>query len=162
MSDVSQGPGWWLASDGKWYPPEAMATRAPTVTPPPGVWVQQGQGGVPYAAQRSTNGLSVAALVLGIVWLGGIGSVLALIFGLVARRQIRGSGGRQSGSGMATAGIVLGIVGIVGAILWIVAVAVAVHNVDTCLNNLNAPNCGGLTNTGNSGTLLGFNLSGLL
>lgn len=21
MSDVSQGPGWWLASDGKWYPP---------------------------------------------------------------------------------------------------------------------------------------------
>jgi hypothetical protein len=22
MSDVSQGPGWWTASDGKWYPPE--------------------------------------------------------------------------------------------------------------------------------------------
>jgi hypothetical protein len=22
MSDVSQGPGWWLASDGKWYSPE--------------------------------------------------------------------------------------------------------------------------------------------
>lgn len=22
MSDVSQGEGWWLASDGKWYPPE--------------------------------------------------------------------------------------------------------------------------------------------
>ena len=22
MSDTSQGPGWWLASDGKWYPPE--------------------------------------------------------------------------------------------------------------------------------------------
>jgi len=22
MSDVSQGPGWWIASDGKWYPPE--------------------------------------------------------------------------------------------------------------------------------------------
>jgi len=21
MSDVSQGPGWWEASDGKWYPP---------------------------------------------------------------------------------------------------------------------------------------------
>lgn len=23
MSDASQGPGWWLASDGKWYPPNA-------------------------------------------------------------------------------------------------------------------------------------------
>ena len=22
MSEVSQGPGWWIASDGKWYPPE--------------------------------------------------------------------------------------------------------------------------------------------
>ena len=22
MSEVAQGPGWWLASDGKWYPPE--------------------------------------------------------------------------------------------------------------------------------------------
>lgn len=21
MSDVSQGPGWWQATDGKWYPP---------------------------------------------------------------------------------------------------------------------------------------------
>ncbi len=31
MSDVSQGPGWWLASDGKWYPPHT-APRA-TVAP---------------------------------------------------------------------------------------------------------------------------------
>lgn len=22
MSDQAQGPGWWLASDGKWYPPQ--------------------------------------------------------------------------------------------------------------------------------------------
>ena len=32
MSDVSQGPGWWLASDGKWYPPEAQPGPAPTPT----------------------------------------------------------------------------------------------------------------------------------
>jgi hypothetical protein len=25
MSDASQGPGWWQATDGKWYPPEALA-----------------------------------------------------------------------------------------------------------------------------------------
>ena len=24
MSDTSQGPGWWLATDGRWYPPEAQ------------------------------------------------------------------------------------------------------------------------------------------
>ncbi|MEX1217467.1 MAG: hypothetical protein WEA11_02975 [Acidimicrobiales bacterium] len=32
MSDTSQGPGWWQASDGKWYPPE----QAPGATPPSG------------------------------------------------------------------------------------------------------------------------------
>ncbi|MGI9606903.1 MAG: hypothetical protein ACR2P0_12260, partial [Acidimicrobiales bacterium] len=28
MSDVWQGPGWWLASDGKWYPADAAPTEA--------------------------------------------------------------------------------------------------------------------------------------
>lgn len=161
MSDVSQGPGWWLASDGKWYPPATATTAAATVTSPPAFANQQPPLYAPYVVQRRTNGLSIAALVLGIVWLGGIGSVLALIFGLVARRQIRDSAGRQGGSGMATAGVVLGIVGIVGAILWIVAVVAAVHNIDTCLTNTNAPNCGGLNRTGTSGTVMGLNLGAL-
>jgi hypothetical protein len=30
VSDTSQGPGWWQASDGKWYPPE----QAPGYQPP--------------------------------------------------------------------------------------------------------------------------------
>jgi hypothetical protein len=29
MSDTSQGPGWWLASDGKWYPPETHPAYEP-------------------------------------------------------------------------------------------------------------------------------------
>lgn len=28
MSDVSQGPGWWLASDGRWYPPYALPSQS--------------------------------------------------------------------------------------------------------------------------------------
>src|ERR1017187_5797979 len=40
VSDTSQGPGWWQASDGKWYPPESAArppppAPAPPVGPPP-------------------------------------------------------------------------------------------------------------------------------
>ncbi len=35
MSDVSQGPGWWMASDGKWYPPELHPNYAPTPPPQP-------------------------------------------------------------------------------------------------------------------------------
>jgi Domain of unknown function (DUF4234) len=29
MSDVSQGEGWWLASDGKWYPPQQSPGAPP-------------------------------------------------------------------------------------------------------------------------------------
>src|SRR5580692_8329821 len=32
MSDTSQGSGWWMASDGKWYPPE-LWTGPPTQAP---------------------------------------------------------------------------------------------------------------------------------
>jgi uncharacterized protein DUF4190 len=38
MSDTSQGPGWWLASDGRWYPPEQWTgppeSAPPTIAPP--------------------------------------------------------------------------------------------------------------------------------
>lgn len=35
MSDVSQGPGWWQASDGRWYPPESHPYyQVPTQAPP--------------------------------------------------------------------------------------------------------------------------------
>ncbi len=38
MSDTSQGPGWWRASDGKWYPPDTHPQYQPPEPPkaPPG------------------------------------------------------------------------------------------------------------------------------
>jgi len=33
MSDMSQGPGWWIASDGKWYPPHLHPSVRITETP---------------------------------------------------------------------------------------------------------------------------------
>ncbi|MEI4271592.1 DUF4190 domain-containing protein [Klenkia sp. LSe6-5] len=74
----------------------------------PGPWAPYGQPA--YVVQRSTNGLAVASMVLGILWIYWIGSVLALVFGYVARQQIRQRG--ESGDGMAIAGIVLGYVGL--------------------------------------------------
>lgn len=66
----------------------------------------------------TTNGMAIASLVLGILWLYWIGSVLAIIFGYMARRQIGESGGREQGGGLATAGIVLGWIG-VGILVFI-------------------------------------------
>jgi hypothetical protein len=59
---------------------------------------------------RSTNGFAVASLVLGILWVFWIGSILALVFGYKARRQIHQSGGTQPGRRLATAGIILGYI----------------------------------------------------
>jgi hypothetical protein len=69
----------------------------------------------PTASVQKTNGLAIASMVLGIVWIGGLGSLLAVILGLGSKRQIRRSNGSETGGGFATAGITLGIVGVLGA-----------------------------------------------
>lgn len=58
--------------------------------------------------------------MLGILWIYWIGSILALVFGYIAKSQIEQSGGRESGGGMAVAGIVLGWVG-VGVLILMIA-----------------------------------------
>jgi hypothetical protein len=73
-----------------------------------------------------TNGMAVASMVLGIVWIYWIGSVLALIFGYIARKQIKQSG--QKGDGMAIAGIVLGWVGLGTLVLVIVAAVISANS----------------------------------
>jgi hypothetical protein len=74
-------------------------------------------------APAKTNGLAVAGMVLGIVWVYWIGSILAVIFGHVALSQIKKNPGQYSGRGMAIAAVVLGWIGV--AILIIVLLAAA-------------------------------------
>ena len=82
-----------------------------------------GYFGSPTGRRQSTNGLAIASMVLGIVWIYWIGSILALVFGYIARRQIAESNGRESGDGMATAGIVLGWIG-VGVLTVLIVIAI--------------------------------------
>ena len=122
-------PGWWLASDGNWYPPEAapgVTPAAPSYGPPPVTYGPSNTpyGYTPYQQTRGTNGFAIASMVLGILWLYWIGSILALIFGYVAKGQIDKSQGAQGGRGMAIAGIVLGWVG-VGVLVIVLIAAVA-------------------------------------
>ncbi|MBO0824168.1 MAG: DUF4190 domain-containing protein [Actinobacteria bacterium] len=81
--------------------------------PPPGY----GPPGYPVVYQRPTDGLAIASMVLGIVWIYGLGSILAVIFGHVSLRKIANEG--KGGRGMAIAGLVLGYIGIVGAVAFI-------------------------------------------
>lgn len=90
----------------------------------PGGPQQQGPWGQPQYQQES-NGKAITALVLGICGLvlcPVLLSIPALILGYQARGEIDGSGGRQSGRGMAVAGIVLGWIGIALGVIGLIGV----------------------------------------
>jgi hypothetical protein len=85
-----------------------MSTNDPYEAPETAYQPYTYQSPPPFFHQP-TNGLAVAALVLGILWLFWLGSTLAILFGHIALDQIKHS--NQSGKGMAVAGLVLGYVG---------------------------------------------------
>ena len=160
MSDTSKGPGWWVASDGKWYPPETwtgppVSTGPPVAGGPPMAFnPSQVSGpmpgypsapGVPMAAATTpTNGMAVASLVcacVGIIpFLFGIPCLLGVIFGFVARGQIKRSNGAQGGSGLALAGIIVGFSLIAIFILVVILIAVFGH-ATTCTTFNDNTNC---------------------
>jgi hypothetical protein len=86
-----------------------MKPNDPPLHPPDPPVVEFLRPGYYVQPSQATNGLAVAALVLGIVWIFWLGSALAIVFGHVALGQIRQR--NQSGKGMAVAGLVLGYVG---------------------------------------------------
>lgn len=78
MSDQSQGPGWWIASDGKWYPPELLPS-APQSPPAPLIDAATQRRAEPTSAppERRRRGWRRCALFggLGVVALGALGAV---------------------------------------------------------------------------------------
>src|SRR3954471_9715404 len=105
------------------YPPPTFAPQppqpAPTVYYPPPAYVAYPAP----APARSTNGMAIASLVLGLLWLYGVGSILAIVFGHVAMSQIDGSNATQSGRGMALAGAILGYIGAAVTVLLLIVAA---------------------------------------
>lgn len=61
MSDASQGPGWWLASDGKWYPPEKAAPTPASAPPPPTAPVPAPKAAPPVSAPQPVPPAAVPA-----------------------------------------------------------------------------------------------------
>jgi|GEM_PF-424129 len=84
----------------------------------------------PMFTQIKTNGYAIASMVLGIVsiplvcccYIGIIPAILAVIFGFVARNQIKESPYPQKGNGMALAGIITGFCSI-GLIIILLALS---------------------------------------
>ena len=79
--------------------------------------------------------MAIAALVAGIAGFficPVIAGVLAIIFGYMARRNIRESGGALGGDSFATAGIILGFIqlgiALIVIVIWIIVLAAASTN----------------------------------
>ncbi len=96
--------------------------------PHPGGYAAPHGGG--WAPSPRINGLAIASMVCGIVWIYWLGSILALVFGYVAKSQIDKSQGRETGRGMAIAGIVLGWVGVAFLTLFILLMVLSAATSD--------------------------------
>lgn len=80
--------------------------------------------GVP-SGPPETCGKAIASMVLGLLCFFWPASIAAVVLGHIARSEIRKSGGRQTGAGMALAGLILGYLGVsVIPILIIAAIAI--------------------------------------
>lgn len=153
-SEAAAGAGWWLASDGKWYPPELLAPMAQTddwtrrelnirallcVVLPIVGWVLApiilatsnhfGNVSTISGLQENNNAGVIAFFITAGV--EGLLGIVGIILALSARRQIRSSGGIQTGEGLTVAGLVLSAIVILGGVLAF-ALAVFFHS----LNNL--------------------------
>ena len=151
---ISQGEG---APDAPAppMPPPTPPMPPPTPPMPPGATAPQVVYNVTQAAP--SNGMAVAALVLGIVgsvlsltiWGGIILGVLAIVFGALGRSKANEGAPNR---GVATAGFVLGIVAVIASLLF-VALLISVANdaeglfgdvrdqVELCLQDPSDPAC---------------------
>jgi hypothetical protein len=102
--------------------------------PPPPPGNQYGALGFGSSSPQRANAKAVWSLVLGVVGvigtlyclLGGALGIVSVLLGLRGRREIDGSGGTQTGRGMATTGIVLGVLATVLSLVTVVLVLTGV------------------------------------
>lgn len=146
LAPVAAGtnPSWGQAPTGPPPPPGLPSYGAPAVGygaptgPPPGQFYPPYQPTTTvYPTGSKTNGLAIASLVCSLAgFFCGITAPLGLIFGFVARGQIKRSAGLQTGNGLAIAGIIVGGIICLLIVLWIVLV-VAFGTLSFSTNNGN-------------------------
>ena len=80
MSDTPEGTGWWIASDGKWYPPEQHPQGQPAETEPAAAEspAEQGGGEAQPAGGGGSNNYLALAILAAVVIAAVIGLVVLL------------------------------------------------------------------------------------
>lgn len=140
--------------------PPPLTPAADPPPPPPAPPAQPNQWATPMgqtSAPTASNGMAVAALVLGIIgiimfwsiWLGVLLGGLAILFGILGLNRAKQGAPNK---GLATAGLVLGIIAVVGSLLWLAAIVAIFetnegvfedigNQIEFCIENPNDPSC---------------------
>ena len=102
---------------------------------------QNAPAGYDQGAPAKSNGLGIAALVLGILsipaaffFVGLVFGLLAIIFGIIGLRRVKAR--RADNKGMAIAGLVTGIVGLILSIIVVIGTVFLVNTAQDCIDEL--------------------------
>ncbi|MET0474101.1 MAG: DUF4190 domain-containing protein [Mycobacterium sp.] len=108
------------------YPPPGYPQMA--YPPPAGYPAGYPYGYDPYAPARptGTNGKAIASLVTSLagLMLCGVPSIVGLILGIIAMREVKQTG--QEGHGFALAGVIVGALAVVGWVLYVIVIIFAI------------------------------------
>ncbi|WP_258724888.1 DUF4190 domain-containing protein [Cellulomonas sp. NS3] len=107
---------------------DAPYAPADTTAYPPAGYGQPGGYGQPAPATRGTDGMSIAALVTGILGLGFV----PVILGILGLKRTKANG--TSGRGLSIAGIVLGILSFIAWIVIAISLVVASNAIVDSVN----------------------------
>lgn len=73
--------------------------------------------------QTEVNRIVNRGIIFGIIWIMGIGSIIALTSGFQAKKIIKESGNTLDGNSKATKSILIGIGGL---FVWVIAIAIII------------------------------------
>ncbi|HET7339324.1 MAG TPA: DUF4190 domain-containing protein [Candidatus Dormibacteraeota bacterium] len=145
---VSEPPAPQLSPDGKyqwdgqrWVPTQQQPLPSPQVSAlqpvtPALAFASQVQPQPLLVLKPATNGLAIVSLIFGIIsyLTCGVGSLVAIISGHIARSQIKRTG--ESGSGLAIAGLILAYISLGGWALFLLFWIVLFGGLATLLGGL--------------------------
>jgi hypothetical protein len=92
------------------------------------LWGMSDASGAGGEEAAETSGLAIASLFLGIIWLFGLGSILAIVLGYLGMKEVRESGGHTGGWAIALAGVIVGVVGLASLGILIGFLLSSAHN----------------------------------
>jgi hypothetical protein len=127
MSDQQQGPDWWLASDGKWYPPQSAS-------PPPAFQPAAPPVSLPAHAWPTIGGAVVVMIAAFLPW----ATVTAPFIGQVSKNGIDGDGALTLIGGLVLAALAIPAlrrqpartgIGIAVAVVALLVAAIAAYDI---------------------------------